>query len=130
MLIILDEVPWSKNKYVNSHWATRKKYKERISWLIYEQKAFGENNSQEEYKELPYKKARISIDIFFKTHRKRDVQNYEGGGLISWIDCLVDLGFIEDDCYDCIAQPRIFFYYDNDFPRTEILIEGVANESK
>ena len=122
VLIILDEVPISKNKYANMHWAQRRKYKETISWLIYEAKCFVKDNEPEEYKELPFKKAELTFNIYFKTHRKRDVHNYFGGGLISWIDCLVDLGFIKDDCYDCIGQPKIFFNYDNDFPRTEIKI--------
>lgn len=130
MLIILDETPISKNKYVNMHWSKRKEYKESISWLMYEAKKFGESQEPEEYKGLPYKKATLKFDIYFKTHRRRDVQNYVGGGLISWIDCLVDLGFIKDDCWDCIGQPLIFFTYDNDFPRTEISIKEVAYESR
>lgn len=123
MLMILDEVPWSKNKYVNAHWKTRSNYKERIMWIMFEAREFGKNNEPKEYKEIPYKKAKLIFNIYFKTHRKRDVHNYIGGGLISWIDSLVDLGFIEDDCWDCIGQPRISFNYDNEYPRTEIQIE-------
>ena len=123
MLIIIDETPISKNKYVNLHWASRREYKERISWLIYEQKMFEKSIKPREYAELPYNKASINIDIFFKDKRKRDVANYIGGGLIAWIDCLVDLGYIKDDNYDCIGQPQITFNIDKDYPRTEIRIE-------
>ena len=123
MLIIIDETPISKNKYVNMHWASRREYKERISWLIYEQKMFEKSIKPREYAELPYDKASINIDIFFKDKRKRDVANYIGGGLISWLDVLVDLEYIKDDSYDCIKQPLISFNIDKDFPRTEIRIE-------
>ena len=130
MLIILDECPISKNKYTNFHWSKRKQYKERISWLMFEAKAFGKSNEPEEYEGIPFKKATLTFNIYFKTHRKRDVQNYFGGGIISWIDCLVDLGFIKDDNYDVIGQPKVFFYHDKEFPRCEILIEEIANEGK
>ena len=123
MLIIIDETPISKNKYVNMHWASRREYKERISWLIYEQKMFEKSIKPREYAELPYNKASINIDIFFKDKRKRDVANYIGGGLIAWLDVLVDLGYIKDDNYDCIGQPLISFNIDKEYPRTEIKIE-------
>lgn len=130
MLIILDVVPLSKNKYVNAHWATRKRYQTEIAWLIKQYMLLQKSVEPDIYKDLPFKKAKIQIDIFFKTHRRRDLQNYLGGGLIAWFDALVDLGFIVDDNYDCIGQPKVFFYYDNEFPRTEVLIEGVANGNK
>ena len=123
MLIIIDETPLSKNSYVNMHWASRREYKEEISWLIYEQKMFEKSIKPREYADLPYDKASINIDIFFKDKRKRDVANYMGGGLIAWLDVLVDLQYIKDDNYDCIGQPQITFNIDKDYPRTEIRIE-------
>ena len=123
MLIIIDETPLSKNSYVNMHWASRREYKERISWLIYEQKMFEKSIKPREYADLPYNKATINIDIFFKDKRKRDVANFLGGGLIAWLDCLVDLQYIKDDSYDCIGQPQITFNIDKEYPRTEIRIE-------
>jgi len=128
MLIIIDEVPLSKNLYVNMHWIKRAEYKERIAWLIQEQKSFEKLIKPDVYAELPYSKAKITIDIFFKSKRRRDAQNYEGGGLISFLDCLVDLGFIADDSYDYIGQPQITFNIDKEFPRTEIRIERRINE--
>ena len=123
MLIIIDEVPISKNKYVNMHWSKRAKYKERIAWIIQEFKSFEKSIKPDVYAELPHKKAKIIIDIFFKTKHKRDVANYLGGGLIAFLDCLVDLKFIKDDSYDVIGQPLVNFFYDKDYPRTEIRIE-------
>ena len=58
---------------------------------------------------LPYNKAKITFDIFFKTKRKRDVANYIGGGIISWLDVLVDLHFIKDDNYDVAPDIRIVY---------------------
>ena len=123
MLIIIDEIPWSKNKYVNSHWNTRRLYKERIGWIIFEFKEFEKQLKPNVYAELPYAKAKITIDIFFKTKRKRDVANYLGGGLIAFLDCLVDLKFIKDDSADCIGQPKVTFNIDKECERTEIRIE-------
>ncbi len=124
MLIIIDECPVSKNIYTNWHWKTRSNYKERISWIIYEFKSFEKQLKPDVYAELPYAKAKITIDIFFKTKRKRDIQNYMGGGLIAFLDCLVDLKFIKDDSADCIGQPKVTFNIDKDCGRTEIRIEA------
>lgn len=123
MLVIIDEVPLSKNKYVNMHWSKRSKYKEKISWLIYKQKWFEKSIKPDVYAELPYAKAKITFDIFFKYKRKRDISNYLGGGLIAWLDVLVDLHFIKDDSYEVIGQPIITFNVDKDCPRIEIRIE-------
>jgi hypothetical protein len=51
------------------------------------------------------------------------VANYLGGGLISWLDVLVDKGLIVDDSWDCIGQPIVNFSIDKDNPRTEIIIK-------
>lgn len=123
MLIIIDEVPLSKNRYINIHWSKRAEYKQRIAWIIFEFKEFEKSIKPSVYAELPYAKAKITIDIFFKYKRKRDIQNYVGGGLIGWLDALVDLHFIVDDNADCIGQPLVNFCYDKEFPRTEIRIE-------
>ncbi len=123
MLIIIDETPLSKNVYTNLHWSKRAEYKERIGWIILEFKKFEQSIKPDVYAELPYFKAKITIDIFFKDKRRRDIANYIGGGLISWLDVLVDLHFIKDDSADCIGQPTVNFYCDKEFPRTEIRIE-------
>ena len=71
-----------------------------------------------------YQKAKVTFDIYFKVNRRRDLQNYLGGGLIAWLDALVSLCIIKDDSYDCIGQPIVNFYIDKANPRTEITIEG------
>ena len=102
------------------HWAKRKQYRELIEDLIgYKTVRMYYSNKNS----LPLIKAKIIFDIYFKTKRKRDIQNYLGGGLIAWLDALVYLNIIEDDCYDCIGQPIVNFYVSKICPRTEITIE-------
>lgn len=115
MKITVPEVPLSKNKYVNMHWSKRKLYKDQIFWLFFNEPGLNKHT---------YKKATVTFNIFFKTKRRRDVQNYLGGGLIAWLDVLVDQAIIADDCYDCIGQPLVTFNIDKNNPRTEIIIEG------
>ena len=98
------------------HWAKRKQYKEWIEWQIFEKANLHELHY--------FKKATVNFDIYFKVNRRRDVANYLGGGLISWLDALVSLCVIADDSYDCIGQPIVNFYIDKANPRTEITIEG------
>jgi len=116
-------VPLSKNEYLDFGYkkfaATKRKraeYKERISWLIWEQKL--------KYAGDPYEKATVTFNIYFKVNRRRDKANYLGGGLISWLDVLVDLKIIADDNNDVIGQPIVNFHVDKANPRTEITIEG------
>ena len=91
-----------------------------IQWIIYIEWL-------EEPENTCYEKAKVMFDIYFKTKRRRDAQNYEGGGLISWLDAMVDLKIIADDCYDCIGQPIVNFYVCKEYPRTEITIEEKIN---
>ena len=121
--LIIDEVPLNKNEYLDFGYKKlaaikrkRAEYKERISWLIWEQKL--------KYVGHPYKKATVTFDIYFKYNRRRDKANYLGGGLISWLDAMVDLKIIADDNSDCIGQPVVNFHIDKANPRTEITIEG------
>lgn len=72
----------------------------------------------------PLEKAIITFDIYFKVKRKRDIANYLGGGLIAWLDALVDAKYIKDDSYDVIGQPNVKFNIDKNNPRTEIEIKG------
>jgi len=125
MLMIIDKVPMSKNKYVNQHWAKRRQYKDGILLKMEEQMELEIGLNPSAYKGLPYKQCKVVFTIFFDSKRRRDVHNYVGGGLVSWLDCMVDLKIIEDDCWDVIGQPLVFFDYDKEFPRTEILVEEV-----
>ena len=70
-----------------------------------------------------FKKATVIFNIYFRTNRRRDIQNYLGGGLIAWLDAMVNLEIIKDDNADCIGQPIVNFHIDKNNPRTEITIE-------
>jgi len=98
------------------HWAKRKAYKELMGWKIMVVASGIELSN--------IGRATVIFDIYFKTNRKRDIQNYLGGGLIAWLDELVRQDFIMDDSYDCIGQPIVNFYIDKANPRTEITIKG------
>ena len=119
-------MPLSKNEYLDfgykNHSAIKRKrreYKERISWLIW-----GNTPKKDFYKSIVLERKTVTFDIYFKTNRRRDKQNYLGGGLIAWLDALVDLKFIFDDSNDVIGQPIVNFHIDKANPRTEITIEG------
>ena len=116
MKITINEVPLSKNEYINLHWAKRKVYKDGIFWLIE-----GELANRKRPK---YNKAKITFNIYFKSNRRRDVANYLGGGLIAWLDNLVSQNIIADDSNEVIGQPIVNFHIDKANPRTEIIIEG------
>jgi len=125
MKITINEVPISKNKYVNMHWSKRANYKDMIGWLIFEQhrKLFDDPKYVDDIGDFA-ENVNITFNIYFKNKRRRDVQNYLGGGLIAWLDALVDQNIIADDCYDCIGQPIVTFNIDKDNPRTEIEIKS------
>jgi len=99
------------------HWAKRRSYKNDIQWLVMRGIARRIKST--------YKKAKVTFDIYFKVNRKRDIQNYLGGGLIAWLDALVDQQIILDDNSDCIGQPIVNFHIDKANPRTEIIIEPI-----
>ena len=127
MIIIIGETPLSKNQYTNMHWGKRARYKQRIKQhmqcdLLY--RNWHENSGLNGEYERNWEKAQIKFDIYFpeKMKRRRDIQNYLGGGLISWIDNLVDLKIIKDDSVENIGQPIVEFYDEQDCPRTEITI--------
>ena len=114
-------MPLSKNEYLDFGYKNfraikrkRNEYKERIEWLIFEKAT----------ERRLLEKATITFDIYFKVKRNRDKANYLGGGLIAWLDAMVNLHIIEDDNADCIGQPIVNFYVDKINPRTEITIEG------
>jgi len=125
MKIKIDEVPLSKNDYIKLHWSKKADYKEMIGWLILEQhrKMFKDPKYIDDIGDFA-ENVTVTFDIYFKVKRRRDIQNYLGGGLISWLDALVDNSIIADDCYECIGQPQVHFYIDKDHLRTEIIIEG------
>ena len=127
MELTINEVPLSKNVYIKLHWSKRKIYQDMVGWLIYEQHKKLMNSDVEDDIGDFAENVTVTFNIYFKTKRRRDVQNYLGGGLIAWLDALVDQQIIMDDCYDCIGQPLVTFNIDKANPRTEIVIEDNLN---
>jgi len=124
MKLIINEVPISKNKYVNMHWSKRKIYKDMISWLIYEQhRKLMDSDIDDDIGDFA-ENVTVTFNIYFKVNRRRDVANYIGGGLISWLDAMVSLCIIADDSYNVIGQPIVTFNIDKINPRTEIIIKN------
>ncbi len=69
----------------------------------------------------PYKKAKISIKIFFRTNAKRDADNYPCKEVI---DAIKNNGLIFNDSYDVIGKTDVDITgRDKEHPRTEITIE-------
>lgn len=67
----------------------------------------------------PHKTATVTITYFFKTHGRRDPDNYSGKFIL---DGLVRCGILADDSFDNI---RLILRggYDKENPRTEIEVE-------
>jgi len=122
MKVIIKTLPLSKNKYANICWQARGRYKKDISKEIYY-----EMLSQNAYNNIktPLKKAEITFKMYFRTNARRDSANYLGGGLISVLDSLVDLGVIVDDNHNVIGNPKVEIYKDKENPRMEIIVEEV-----
>lgn len=111
----LFELPYSLNKWQNFHWAKKKREKDRlqrdIHFLTCSQKP-----------KKPYEKAKVTVTMYFKTKRNRDILNFP---LKAEIDCLVDCGIIKDDNINVIGKPEIVFAHDPKNPRTEYIITEV-----
>jgi len=72
-----------------------------------------------------FKKAKISIKIFFKTNRNRDYDNYQCKEVI---DAIKNNGLIIDDNFDVIGKVDIDITgRDSKKPRTEITIEEITD---
>lgn len=121
MIITIKSLPISKNEYVNMCWQARGRYKKAIGKELYyemiNQKLY--NNTK-----APLEKARITFKLYFKTNRRRDSANYLGGGIITILDSLVDMGVIIDDNHKVVGNPTVELYVDKENPRMEIEIEG------
>ena len=121
MIITIKSLPLSKNKYVNMCWQARGRYKKDIHKEIYYEMIKQDlRNSTKE----PLKKAKIAFRLYFKTNRRRDSANYLGGGIISILDSLVDIGVIIDDNHEVIGNPKVELYIDKNDPRCEIEVVG------
>lgn len=121
MIITIKSLPASKNVYGKWCYHKQARYKKRI-----EKEIFYEGVKQKaRAPKVPYERARITFKLYFKTKQEKDSQNYTAGGLIAVTDSLVSLGYIKDDNYDRIGDPRVWLEPCKDNPRMEICIEEI-----
>ena len=121
MIITIKSLPASKNVYGKWCYHKQARYKKDIEKEIFysavDQKARAPGR--------PYERARVTFKLYFKVNRKRDAQNYTAGGLIAVTDSLVSLGYIKDDNFDRIGDPRVWLEPCKGNPRMEIIIEEI-----
>ena len=123
--LVIPQIPFSTNK------------KKSLSWTPYGQVQLAELNTlwidevwaairtrvvpEIAYPHSPFKKAKISIKIFFRTDAHRDADNYTCKEVI---DAIKNNRLIEDDDYDHIGKTDVDITgRDKQNPRTEIIIE-------
>lgn len=75
----------------------------------------------EECETLPWEKCHVHADFYYKTNRRRDVDNAIGS-LKSTYDGLVDSGIVSDDTPDKMVRDMPSLLVDKDYPRIEITI--------
>ena len=113
--IIVHDIPPSNNKYLGnsrSHHIYRRD-KETWHWLV--KVAIKERPSE------PYKKALVTLRYFFKTHGRRDPDNYCGKFIL---DALVKEGIIADDSFDVVTLDIGMGGVDKKDPRTVVCVVG------
>lgn len=121
MIITIKSLPVSKNIYMGWHWGKKDRYLQVMKKEIWGEGLLQKARAPKD----PYKKARLTFKLYFRTKQRKDAQNYTAGGLIAAIDSLVQLGYIKDDNYNVIGDPRVEIHQDKEKPRMEIVIEHI-----
>lgn len=115
-------LPESGNYLQNIHWTERAEYNVRwydevsLAWRYYRE----ENRIP---KNLPFKRAKIILTLYFGDKRRRDKDNYIRG-LKPTVDSLIHEGIIQDDRWETV-RTEYRKGYDKEHPRTEIKIEEI-----
>ena len=120
----IPQVPLSENKIRSLMWTDYGKVQLReIRGLWFDEVSLYCRGDSRLLERLPFKKARVTIKIFFKTKRNRDTLNYPCKEVI---DAIKNNGIIVDDNYDVIGKPDIDITgIDKNNPRTVIEIEEI-----
>jgi len=121
MIITIKSLPVSKNIYGKWCYHKQARYRKDIEKEIFYEGVKQKARAPRE----PFERARITSKLYFKTKQRKDSQNYTAGGLIAVTDSLVKLGYIKDDNYNRIGDPRVEIYLDRENPRMEIVIEEI-----
>lgn len=111
-LIIPRTPPPSLNQMNRMHWAERKRHKD----LWAEEIAV----AAIEAGQPRFRRAEVRLRLYYRTHRRRDVDNTIGGPAKLILDGLRDAGVIPDDDTGTIRLPEPIIGVDPDNPRVEI----------
>lgn len=111
----IPEIPPSNNKYIgrNQRWQYQKE-KKRWATMI---EVFCKPKP-----EIPFEKARVTLQYFFPNKIRRDPDNYSGKMVL---DGLVKAGIIVDDSFDCIALLVGKGEIDKNNPHLVLIIEEI-----
>lgn len=121
MIITIKSLPERKSVYMGWHWGKKDRYLQTMKKEIWGEGLLQMARAPKE----PYKMARITFRLYFRTKQPKDAQNYTAGGLIAATDSLVQLRYIKDDNYDVIGDPVVEIHQDKNNPRMEIVIEEI-----
>jgi len=117
--IAIQTIPLSKNVWKNQENYAKAEYKHNLMIEVW---AEALRQGAKNVPKRNWKKAELAFEIYFRTERRRDIQNLTAGGLIPLIDILVELDYIWDDNYKVIGQPIVKIGVDKKLPRTIIKI--------
>jgi hypothetical protein len=110
--IVLHDLPPSLNDWQNLHPMKKARLKKQVEHDVY-------YASYKQRPPEPYKKAKVTIRIYFPIKRRRDNLNYP---CKAEIDGLVTAKLIKDDNVNVIGRPEVILEYDKKNPRVEIEI--------
>lgn len=76
----------------------------------------------EEIETLPWKKVKVMPVLYYKTNRRRDIDNAMGS-LKSVYDGIVDAGVVPDDTQEYMRREELLCDVDKDCPRLILCLE-------
>ncbi len=109
--LTINDIPPSLNVYQNMHWHKRNREKKNWHDLVY--------GAWLEAGKPKFDKAEIQVTYYFKTHHKRDEDNYNSKWLLDGLKGYV----FGDDNSDIVHLLPPIFNYDKKQPRTVIEIK-------
>lgn len=116
--LVVSQIPPSNNKFLGRESQKYQAFeyqrlKKEWAWLI--------RSAVKDKPKKPLQKAEVKIIYYFKTHHRRDPDNYSGKFIL---DGLTSAGIIKDDSFeniDLVLRGRV----DKENPRTEIYVRGL-----
>lgn len=121
-MMIPREPPPSLNQMQRMHWARRKQIRD----LWAEEIAV----AAMEAGRPRFRRAQILLRLFYRTNRRRDLDNAIGGPAKVILDGLKDAGVIEDDNVRAVRLMPPVIDVDRNNPRVEIELTELAGEER